>query len=358
MAPISWFPFKRILDRRSKVSEVPEEDVINGIQTFYPRYLMIPRVGRSLYGLLFFLSIILPALRIHKEFKFDAIFATWAYPDSFAAVLLSKLLKKPILAKVHGTDINEYSQYWLRRKMISFALNNSWRVISVSKALRDRMIEIGVKSRKIRVVYNGVDSELFKPTDRMQVRRELEIDTDKKVILFVGNLKPVKGLTYLIRAFAGVAADTERNAALFIIGDGELREDLENQVKDQGMQDCVYIPGSKAHHEIPRWMNACDVLCLPSLSEGVPNVILEAFACGVPVVASKVGGIPEILTSHDLGRLLQPEDPEELRKALLECLDKSWERELIRAYSDKFSWRHNAEIIYQEIMDIFMGNGD
>ncbi|MEO0185816.1 MAG: glycosyltransferase, partial [candidate division WOR-3 bacterium] len=165
---------------------------------------MIPKLGRSLYGILFFFSILLPIVKIYKSFRFNVIFATWAYPDSFAGMLIAKMLKIPIITKVHGTDINEYSQYWLRRRMISFTLNNSDRVISVSKALKKRMIDIGVRSEKIKVIYNGIDNNIFRPLDRTQTRKELGINFDKKVILFVGNLKPVKGLDYLIDAFMQV----------------------------------------------------------------------------------------------------------------------------------------------------------
>jgi teichuronic acid biosynthesis glycosyltransferase TuaC len=357
VAPIPWFPLKSVFERNSAGPQVPKKEVIAGIETFHPRYFTIPKIGRSLYGLLFFLSILAPILRIYNTFKFDIIFATWAYPDSFAAVLISKLLNKPILTKIHGTDINEYTRYWLRRKMISFALNNSEGVISVSKALRDSIIEIGVKPEKIKIIYNGVDGEIFRPLGKIHTRKALGIDIDKKVILFVGNLKFAKGLTYLIRAFASIATDPSRNVILIIIGQGRLRRELESRVREYGIQNCVYILGSKMHREIPKWMSACDLLCLPSLNEGVPNVILEALACGVPVVASNVGGIPEILTSTDYGSLVKPQDCKALQKALLECLEKSWNREVIHGHSTRFSWRRNAEMIYQEMTDILRTEG-
>ena len=358
VAPVSWFPLKRFFEKNTVSSQIPKKETIDGIETFHPRYFTIPKVGRSLYGFLFFLSVLIPVLRIYNTFKFDIIFATWAYPDSFAAVLLSKLLNKPIITKVHGTDINEYTRYWLRRKMISFTLDNSGRVISVSKALRDKIAEIGVEPEKIRVVYNGIDNEIFKPLNKASTRRELGIAMDKKVILFVGNLKPVKGLIYLIEAFSGIAKGALPNAILIIIGEGELRRELENETKKLMIQNRVYMSGSKPHHEIPKWINACDLFCLPSLSEGMPNVILEALACGVPVVASSVGGIPEILTSTDYGFMVEPEKSEELREALLECLSKSWNREAIREYSSRFSWRNSAEMIYQEITAILSENGE
>ena len=111
VAPVSWFPLKRFFEKNTVSSQIPKKETIDGIETFHPRYFTIPKVGRSLYGFLFFLSVLIPVLRIYNTFKFDIIFATWAYPDSFAAVLLSKLLNKPIITKVHGTDINEYTRY-------------------------------------------------------------------------------------------------------------------------------------------------------------------------------------------------------------------------------------------------------
>jgi glycosyltransferase involved in cell wall biosynthesis len=355
VAPISWFPFKGLFEKGLASSQIPKKEIINGVETFHPRYLMIPKIGRSFYGIFFFLSILLPVLHIYNTFKFDIIFSTWAYPDSFAAVLLSKLLRKPIITKVHGTDINEYIQYWLRRKMISFTLNNSGKVISVSKALRNKMIEIGVEPGKIKVIYNGVDSGIFKPLDKIKTRKALGIDINKKLILFVGNLKPVKGLKYLIKAFAGTATDISKNINLIIIGQGELKKELEDETKKYGIQNCVYFLGGKMHYEISKWMNACDLLCLPSLNEGVPNVILEALACGMPVVASNVGGIPEVITSKDYGMLVKPKDYKELQKILQECLEKSWNREVINRYSFRFSWYHNAEMLFQEMRNICIG---
>lgn len=352
LAPIAWYPFKCSFDKNIKISDIPNKEIIDGIEVFHPKYFMIPKVGRSLYGILFFFSILLPILKIYGSFKFDVIFATWAYPDSFASVLISKFLKMPIITKVHGTDINEYSQYWLRRRMISFTLNNSDKVISVSKALKKRMIEIGVRSEKIKVIYNGINSNIFRPLDRIQTRKELGISLDKKVILFVGNLRPVKGLDYLIDAFTQIAKSG--NIQLIIIGEGELRKHLEDKIRKYNIQDYIYMPGNRPHNEITKWMNASDLLCLPSLSEGVPNVILESLSCGVPVVASNVGGIPEIIISSDYGITVEPGNTSELKKALLECLVKTWNRDLIHVYSNKFSWYNNVKEIYHEIENIYI----
>ncbi len=349
LAPIAWYPFKSLIDKSIRISDIPYKEIIDGIEVLHPRYFMIPKIGRSLYGILFFISILMPVLKVYRSFNFSFIFSTWAYPDSFAGILLSKMLKKPIIVKVHGTDINEYTQYWSRKKIIAFTLNNSDRVISVSKALRDRMIEIGVKPEKIKVLYNGIDGELFKPLNKFTIRNELKIDKNRKVILFVGNLKPVKGLAYLLEAFTDIIKKERQDIEMIIIGEGELRKELEEKIKKYGIQNFVYILGTKPHHEITKWMNACDILCLPSLSEGVPNVILEALACGIPVVASNVGGIPEIINCSDYGILVEPGNSHKLKQALLECLDKIWDRELIHAYSKKFSWLNNANELYNEI---------
>jgi len=350
-APIAWFPFKSFIEKDHTYSQIPKKEIIEGIETFHPKYIMTPKIGRSLYGVMFFLSILVPVLKIYKTFKFDIIFATWAYPDSFAAVLISKLFRKPIITKVHGTDINEYAEFWLRRRLIRFTLNNSCCVISVSQALRNRMIEIGVKPEKIKVIYNGIDADIFKLLDKTDARKELGIDISKKVILFVGNLKPVKGLTYLIKGFAGIA-NSSQNVVLILIGEGELRKELEDEIKKHGIENCVQILGTRSHKEIPKWMNACDLLCLPSLNEGVPNVILEALACGIPVVTSNVGGIPEIIISTNYGIMVNPKDADRLQKALIECLERKWDREAIHSYSARFSWCYNAEMIYHEMKNV------
>lgn len=344
VAPVPWAPNLKTNKNWYAFSQVPRREQIKGIEIFHPRFFTIPKFGRSLYGPLFFFSLLNKVKGIYYGFKFDAIFVTWAYPDGFGSFLISKVLNKPIVIKVHGTDINVYTKYVLRRKMITLALKNCNKVISVSEDLKRRMIDIGVPEEKILVIPNGVDRELFKPMDKECCRRDLSLPASGKIILYVGNLCSIKNVEYLIEAFCEVF-EKIKNAMLIIVGDGCLKKKLIKQVANAGLTGKVIFGGRRRYDEIPLWMNSSDVLALPSINEGCPNVVLEALACGKPVVASRVGGIPEIITSDDYGFLPLPRNYEELAKALRESLNKPWDYDKIRNKSLEFNWGESAKKI-------------
>ena len=328
IAPIPWH----------KLSKVPNKEMIEGIDVYHPRYFMIPKIGRSLYGIFFFLSIIGMARRIEKTFCFDEILATWAYPDGFGSCLLAKLFKKPIVIKVHGSDINITMQSVVRKKMILYALKNSARIIAVSNALKDKMISMGALKEKIVVIPNGVDTILFSPMDRVECRKKLNIPNEQKIVLFMGNLKQIKGLNHLIEAMSRLPDDIR----LILVGSGGERDSLRALAERMGIQARVNFAGSRLHSEIPVWINASDVLCLPSLNEGCPNVVLEAQSCGIPVVATRVGGVSDIIRSSDTGLLVEPAYSDQLSDALKCAIDKKWDRQKIRDSVIKFDWKDNA----------------
>lgn len=330
VAPLPWYHKKT----------TPQEEDIDGIKVYHHRYFMIPKIGRSLYGIFFYVSLLPRVKKLYKEFKFYAILATWAYPDAFGSYLIAKALKKPIVIKVHGTDINSYMRYFLRRKMIVWALSNSDKVIAVSGALKDQMIMAGVPSDKIVVIPNGVNTDLFKPMDQAECRRKLELPLDKKMVLFAGNLVKIKGVETLVDAFAGLRV----SALLVLVGDGPLEDMLRVKVKKLGIEDRIIFAGRKAHNEIRYYMNACDIFCLPSHNEGCPNVLIEAISCGKYVVATKVGGIPEIIDSDRIGIMVESDKPTDLAKALSRGLEIS--RISGKTYSERrpCMWQQSAEM--------------
>ena len=262
VAPLPWY----------RKGAIPQKEDVDGIKTYHYRYFMTPKIGRSLYGFFFYLSLLPKIKRLYKEFEFDAILATWAYPDAFGSYLIAKALKKPIVVKVHGTDINSYTRYFLRRNMIVCALSNSDKIIAVSSALKDQVVRIGVSSEKIVVIPNGVNTDLFKPMDQAECRRKLELPINKKIVLYVGNMVKVKGIDVLIEAFARLSSDV----LLVLVGDGPLEPMLRLRVKELGIEGNVILSRRTTHNSVPFYMNACDVFCLPSRDEGCPNVVLEA----------------------------------------------------------------------------------
>jgi glycosyltransferase involved in cell wall biosynthesis len=234
-------------------------------------------------------------------------------------------------------------------------LRASRAVFCRSEALRGKLAGEGIEAT---TVYNGIDRQKFRPLDRADCCRTLGLDPARKRVLFVGNLLPVKGPTVLAEAFALLchpersegspagtteilrSAQNDKPVDLILIGTGTERITTGR---------CV---GTRPHDEIPIWMNACDVLCLPSLNEGLPNVALEALACGLPVVASHVGGVPEVVRAGVNGLMVPPSNPDALADALQRALETKWNRDAIRASVARFDWDVNARTVFDALKKI------
>ena len=342
VAPLPWCPPIKLFARWDNCAQVPDKEAIDGIEVFHPRYLVTPQVGRSLYGFFLYLGIIRTIKKIAQSFPFDIILATWAYPDAFAGMLAAKHFKKPLVIKVHGSDVNLFSKYFWRRLMMRLAFEHSPKVIAVSNDLKEKIQHLGILKDKIAVIGNGVNTQIFKPLDKGECRKKLSLPAEQKLVVFIGNLVEVKGIEFLIEAFRDLSGDI----ILRIVGEGGLRPMLEEQVKKLNLSRRIVFTGRCPHNDIPIWMNAADIFCLPSLNEGCPNVVLEALACGTPVVASRVGGIPDMITSPEQGILTAPRDSKGLAKAIEQMVNKA-DNKPGRTAVFKRSWSDTARELQQ-----------
>jgi teichuronic acid biosynthesis glycosyltransferase TuaC len=186
-----WYPFARL--RR--------EEILEGIEVYHPRYALIPKISMALHGISLYLSSLNLVRRIEKDFPFDLIDGHYIYPDGFAAVLLGRALRKPVVLSARGTDINQFGGFRSIKPMIRYALNGADHVISVCQALKDKMLEFDVSDEKISVIPNGIDLSHFYPEDRLEARRRLGLPEDGRIILSVGALIPRKGYDVLLDAF-------------------------------------------------------------------------------------------------------------------------------------------------------------
>jgi glycosyltransferase involved in cell wall biosynthesis len=192
------------------------------------------------------------------------------------------------------------------------------------------------------VIYNGVDRSVFQYRPAEEAWKSLGLSGGKDRILFVGGLVPVKSVKTLLQALATLSASM-KGLELALIGDGYLRGELEKEAAQLGMLPRTHFLGQRSPKDVALWMNASTVLCLPSLSEGVPNVVIEALASGCPVVATRVGGVPEVHPGSPAGALVPPGDVEKLAGALREALLREWDRPAIATSMDDWSWESNAE---------------
>jgi len=310
--------------------------------TVRPRQFIPPRGDRLFVrGISFLLSIFPYVLRRRHMTSYDLVHAHMAVPAGFAGVFAGRILNTPVLITCHGSDIHTYPTYRFLGAMVSYALDHAQRVVFVSNALLETAKRVGLSYKKASVIHNGVDRTKFKPQDKTACRKCLGLETGGKIVLFIGNLLPVKGLSTLLSAFAYIAKKLD-NIELICVGNGELEEELRRKASALNVARKVRFVGLVPHSQMPLWINACDVFCLPSISEGFPTVIPEVLSCGRPVVASRVGGIPEIITSSNQGILVSPRDKAGLSYALQRALESTWNDILISESAKEYSWEKIA----------------
>jgi glycosyltransferase involved in cell wall biosynthesis len=237
----------------------------------------------------------------------------------------------PVVVQTVGSDLRVIPDA-ITGRMIRRTLRRADYALAVSEDLRQLAVTMGATPERTRTIHNGCDASLFKLADRAEARTELGVASDAQLILFVGRLVEVKGIGELLEA-ARRLAPTHPKLRVVCIGEGVLENELRAKIPDPAL---VQFVGRKEPQEVARWMAACDLLCLPSYSEGCPNALLEALFCGRPVVASNVGGIPE-LVDEGCAILVPPRDPARLAEAIAEALRRPWDAAAIAAHYGR-SW--------------------
>ncbi|WP_202840268.1 glycosyltransferase family 4 protein [Luteimonas saliphila] len=308
-----------------------------------------PRIGRGLHGLAWYASLLAQRRRMLRDGRYDLLLASWAYPDAIGTARLAKRLGLPYVVKVHGSDLNVQAEQPSHRPQIAAALRGARAVVAVSDALVGKARALGVEPGRVHLLYNGVDGERFRPGDRAAARQALALAPEGPLVLYVGNLKESKGCVDLLEAFPAVVA-RQPEARLAFVGSGAAAATLSRRAQQLGIADMVLLAGARPHEQLALWMQAADLLSLPSHNEGVPNVVLEAMACGLPVVATAVGGIPEVLPAH-AGILVPAHDRAALGWALGDALGRDWSREAILEHAAGFRWDDNVRRLDRILVD-------
>lgn len=353
VAPIPWFPLNGLV-RGPRWTEVPLVERQEGLLVYHPRFFSVPRYLKWLDGLLYFSSLLPFLVRLRREFPFDLIDAHFIYPDGMAAALLGRVFGCPVVITLRG-KIVRLSTYPFHRPQLRFALSVATRILSVSKSLKHIAVGLGIPADRIRVVPNGVDAERFFPMDRREARQVLGLPLDRTILLSVGGIKEGKGHHRIVGLLPRLLR--HRSDLLYVIVGGEhpgdtFRPVLDRLIRNHGLQEHVLIAGERLHEEIPIWLAASDLFCLATRSEGWANVLLEALACGRPVVTTDVGGNPEIITSNDLGILVPPGDDEALAQGILGALDRQWNTEAMVAHARAYSWETAAFNVLEEFRQL------
>lgn len=338
IAPVPWF---WSTDARwgeyARMAATPAYEERHGIRIWHPRYPLLPKVGMTTAPLLLALAS-LPHLKrqIAEGYDFDVIDAHYYYPDGVAAALLARWLGKPFTVTARGTDLNLIPNYRLPRAMIRWTAAQAQGSIGVCRALVDVLADLGAEPGRLHVMRNGVDLERFRPRPQADVRAALGWQGGP-LVASVGHLIERKGHHLVIEAMAELRRH-HPGARLAIIGDGEERGALQALTRRLGLEDVVRFVGAVPQTQLPDWYSAADMLVLASSREGWANVLLEAMACGTPVVATSVWGTPEVVDRPAAGRLVAERSAGALARAMVDlCADPPDRRE-VRAHAERFSW--------------------
>ena len=335
VAPVPWFPSTaKRFGEYAQFAATPRREQRNGLEVHHPRYLLLPKVGMNLAPYTMALGALATVKRLQREgFDFDLIDAHYYYPDGVAAGLLAKWLGKPFFVTARGTDLNLIPEYPFPRKLILQTADQASGSIGVCQALMDTLAQLGANPAKLHTLRNGVDLERFVPEPREAARARLGLNTEGRYLLSVGHLIERKGHHIAIEALAGLPGVT-----LLIAGSGPEEGALKALALRLGVADRVHWAGVVPQTELKWWYSAADALTLCSSREGWANVLLEAMACGTPVIASNIWGTPEVVSTPAAGLLMAQRDAASLALAWRNLMANTPERQATRNHAEGFSW--------------------
>lgn len=347
IAPLPYFPSWIRGGKWDKYGKIGDVENVGMMKVHHPRYPLLPRISMPLHAWLMYAGSVALAKKLHRENPFTCVDAHFVYPDGKAGVLLGRALGVPTIVSGRGSDVNLYPGFRLIRPQICWTLREAAGRIAVSKAIQKSMLDMAGESADVCVIGNGIDPERFHAIDRMEARKELQIPQEGRVVVAVGALVSVKGQDVLIRAFNQLRSRFP-DLRLYLVGEGRERPKLEKLIRSLGAEDVVHLAGSCPNERLSYWYGAADVSCLASSREGWPNVLLESLACGTPVVATRVWGTPEVISSAELGVLVD-QTTDSIAAGLEAALSRKWDRDQLVAHARGRSWK----VVGQEVEEYF-----
>jgi glycosyltransferase involved in cell wall biosynthesis len=334
IAPVPYFPFKsKNFGRYGRAAQAPLYENRHGIDIYHPRFLTVPQIAMRWNPVLMYKAALKSAKALMAQGDdFDVIDAHYLYPDGVAAMMLADALNKPFVITARGSDVTEIGRnYQFARDRIMAAIQKSSKTITVSSSLKDELIEQGAPAEKVTVLRNGVDTQHYHEWNRKEVREGLSVSG--AVMIYAGWLIERKRLDIVLDV-------TERIPELttLIVGDGPLREQLEKTAKEKSIENRVLFLGQQTPTDMPKYYSAADVLLLPSDREGWANVLLEAQACGTPVVTRNVGAARDIVTNDKVGRVVDNEDATEIAAVVRTIIQSNTDRKYVCNHACRYSW--------------------
>lgn len=364
VSPLPWAPKILWVNPRWRYyGTIPNEEVFEGISVRRVPYVVIPFKPYYPYlGLSMALSLIPTLKKIRNEFYFDLIHCHTVTPDGLASIKLGKYFDVPTICTARGSDLYEYVHRSKQYFNLSIqVLKKSSTLICLTNKLASYAIKLTDGVVKPKMIYNGVDQEMFFPIeDNVNLRDELNLPKGRRLLCFVGRIEPEKGIRELYEAFRRVAL-LIKDVDLVCVGVGPWEKCMREKMLKDNLDSRIFLPGKVTHTQVAKYMQASNVYVFPSYNEGMPNSLLEAMACGLPCIASDVGGIPEAIDHGMNGLLLRPHDTEQLTTLLLNVLEEPDLASKLgmmasKTILKKFSWPNNAvqhAVVYEETLTNF-----
>lgn len=353
VAPTAWFPLQGLL-RRFKSGfrpGAPAHELQRGFDVWFPRFLSVPGALKRLDGWFMALGAFPRMRQLKRAGRLDLIDAHFAYPDGYAATLLGRWLRVPVVITLRGTESRHAKDAVLRPRLAA-ALQRATHVFAVSDSLRQVALSLGIAPGKVQVIGNGVDLTKFHPLPRAEARLQLGLPADAPVLVSVGGLVERKGFHRVIGVLPALRKQHPGLLYLVVGGpslEGDLTAELQHQVLEAGLQDAVRFLGPLPPERIREPLSAANVFVLATRNEGWANVFLEAMACGLPVVTTDVGGNAEVVCDPELGTVVPFGDADRLREALIRALTHPWDAALIRRHAEANTWDRRID----ELVDRF-----
>ena len=333
--PVSFGPFARY----AAFAAAPRFETGHGIDIHHPRFLSVPKIGMRLTPSSMAIAARKLFRRIVEKESIDLIDAHYFYPDGVAAATLAAEIGVPCIITGRGTDLNLFPEFPAARREILKAVESAAACITVSDALRTRLIDLGASAGKVTTLRNGVDTDLFSPVsaaDRDATRQRYNLTG--RIIIAVGNLAPEKGQMLIAEALRKLP-----DATLILVGDGPDGDRLDSYFEHNNLAGRVRRLGRVPQSDLPGLYSAADVSVLASMREGWPNVLLESMACGTPVVAADVGGVREMVTVPAAGVVVAERTADAFVAAISGLLDAPPDRAATRRHAEGFGWAQTTQ---------------
>ncbi len=338
----------------------PKQGIEKTTPVYYARWFYPPSAS-WVNGVLLFLQLLPLLVRMWRSQPWDILDAHFGHPEGVAAALSAMVFRCPYTITLRGLEL-EQARVGVRRCLVGWALRRSNRVFAVSWELRNLALELGVDPQKVVLSANGVDALKFRPMDRSAARLRLGVEPGTRLIFTAGRLDPVKGVLELLDALRRLLVSVPQAKLVHAGGTGRGSAGYAAEVKSMhsrpDLAGKVTLLSEVSQDELAEWMNAADVFCLASRREGCPNVVLEALACGLPVVSTAIGGVPDLIPSTDYGMMVPPGDPAVLAEALARALALGWDREKIAAWGQSRSWENVAEELKLELEKVLVESAE